>query len=262
MKLIESIDTLIEASRRSTIYRARLPFEKRMRSLWVRRFAAQRRAVLAELTSGVVRESVSSLQAMLLALLDVPDEDWSGSIASIVAEAITTAADNTIADLLPMPSATFSFDMTMLATNLSQYSSQLIRGIDEVTRQRIIAILTEGAEQQLSYSQIATNLRREFRQFAVPKPQRHIRDRATLIAVTEIGNAYVRGQVDAIRKMEAVGLRFQKSWLTVGDDRVSDGCLENAGAEWIAFAEAFPSGHQWPLRFPGCRCSLLTRIVN
>ena len=42
----------------------------------------------------------------------------------------------------------------------------------------------------------------------------------------------------------------------------SDGCDENAAAGWLPLAAAFPSGHQRPLRFPGCRCDLLMRAVG
>jgi hypothetical protein len=47
---------------------------------------------------------------------------------------------------------------------------------------------------------------------------------------------------------------MEKRWLTVGDDRVSDGCKDNQRAGWIALNDAFPSGDDRPLRFPGCRC--------
>lgn len=258
--LTAAITRFLEVFTGQQVYDARLPFERKMRRLWARRFKAQGKAVLKELNSGTARESAVSLQNLLLAILDVPDEDWTGSIASIIGEAIKAAGESTVAELLPMPSAGFTFDMMQLSTNLYQYSSQLIRGIDEVTRQRVIEILGEGAAQGLSYSQIAANLRREFRQFAVPRPQRHIRDRATMIAVTEIGTAYVKGQVEAVQQMMNLGMRFEKFWQTVGDDRVSDGCLGNQEDGWIDFEMLFSSGHSWPLRFPGCRCSLLTRI--
>ena len=90
-------------------------------------------------------------------------------------------------------------------------------------------------------------------------PQRHLRDRAELIAVTEIGQAYIDGQLDQAERLAARGARLEKSWLTVGDDRVSDGCRGNADQGWIPLAQAFSSGHTGPLRFPGCRCALQTR---
>ena len=51
-----------------------------------------------------------------------------------------------------------------------------------------------------------------------------------------------------------------KRWMNMGDDRVSDGCIENGNAGWIDNKEAFPSGHQFPPRFPGCRCGCGSRV--
>jgi CBS domain-containing protein len=48
--------------------------------------------------------------------------------------------------------------------------------------------------------------------------------------------------------------------MNMGDDRVSDGCIENGNAGWIDNKEAFPSGHQFPPRFPGCRCGCGSRV--
>lgn len=249
---------VLEALSQDDMYRQRLPFERRMRGIFARRFRAQAAMINTELYRGV-QESVTSLQALLLAVLDVPDEDWTANIASTLSDAIVKAGTMQFDDLLPMPTTTFTFDMTALANELNLYSGSLIRGIDEITRKRVVAILTQGAKDGLSYSAIARNLKREFRQFASPRPQRHIVDRATLIAVTEIGNAYVRGQVEAAQKLIHAGIILEKSWHTTGDDRVSEGCQANEAEGWIAFEQTFASGDQHPLRFPGCRCALMIR---
>lgn len=262
--MIPAIQKFSEAMTQAEMFKQRLPYEKRIRRIFAKRFKLQSTAVQAELQREkyTVQESVSSLQALLLTLLDVPDEEWTSNIASTLADAIVKAGKTQFADMMPMPAASFTFDMAALSRELNQYAGKLIRGIDETTRKRVVEILTEGANQGLSYSQIASNLRREFRQFSTPSPQRHITDRATLIAVTEIGNAYIRGQVDAAEQMIASGIALEKSWLTVGDDRVSDGCRVNESESWIPFDQAFLSGHPHPLRFPGCRCSLLIRAVS
>jgi hypothetical protein len=90
---------------------------------------------------------------------------------------------------------------------------------------------------------------------AVGKPQQHIDSRAHLIAVTELGNAFEDGSLGAARRMAAMGLEMEKKWLTVGDQRVSEGCRTNQAAGWIPIDRPFPSGHDRPLRFPGCRCT-------
>jgi hypothetical protein len=93
-------------------------------------------------------------------------------------------------------------------------------------------------------------------------PQQHIDSRAHLVAVTETGNAYAEGQLEVAQELAAAGIEMEKAWITVGDDRVTEGCRENEAAGWIGLDDPFPSGHQRPLRFPGCRCDLLTRRKN
>ena len=104
---------------------------------------------------------------------------------------------------------------------------------------------------------LSTYIRDRFEEFAVGKPQLHIESRAHLIAVTEVGEAYSAGSLAAGEALEEAGVAMEKSWSTVGDDRVSAGCLGNEDAGWIPLNDDFPSGHQRPLRFPGCRCDLL-----
>jgi len=81
------------------------------------------------------------------------------------------------------------------------------------------------------------------------------------VIVQNCGNAYSEGAYQAGDKLNQSGITMEKSWLTSRDDRVSDGCAENEDAGWIGFYDAFPSGHQHPLRHPGCRCSLMQQPV-
>jgi SPP1 gp7 family putative phage head morphogenesis protein len=131
--------------------------------------------------------------------------------------------------------------------------------IDAETFDGIRALLRDGVSEGRSYSSLARDIRRRFDGFAGKLPQKHIRDRAELIAVTEIGDAYSQGTLIQAEQLKRGGMEMEKSWLTVGDDRVSDGCADNEAAGWIDIDDDFPSGDDAPLRFPGCRCSLLTR---
>lgn len=85
---------------------------------------------------------------------------------------------------------------------------------------------------------------------------------ALLNAQIDLHIAGSRQRLAAVKDMASLGLAMEKSWLTVGDNRVSDGCAENEGAGWIPLDEPFPSGDQAPLRFPGCRCTALYRRVG
>lgn len=140
---------------------------------------------------------------------------------------------------------------------LEEHGYGLISQIDEVTRGNIATIITNGVDEGWSYERMAREISALYREMAVGRPQRHIDSRAHLIAVTEAGNAYEAGSAMLIQDLVDAGLAMDKKWLTVGDDRVSDGCRANERAGWIPFSQAFPSGHAHPLRFPGCRCTTL-----
>lgn len=82
---------------------------------------------------------------------------------------------------------------------------------------------------------------------------------ANNIIVHNCGEAYEEGSLQVGKELAGMGLEIEHYWLTVGDSRVSDGCRANEAAGWIPLDQAFPSGHMRPLRFPGCRCTALTR---
>lgn len=140
-----------------------------------------------------------------------------------------------------------------------QRAAEAIKEINEATRKKVNDLIGDAIENGTPYNQLAAQLKDVYAGFHTPASQQHIPDRATLIAITEVGQAYEAGTEAAVKELEDGGLVMEKSWLTAGDDRVSDGCQENADAGWIDFGDAFPSGDQRPLRFPGCRCTCLYR---
>lgn len=137
---------------------------------------------------------------------------------------------------------------------LKDYGADLVKGISETTRDFLQTLITQANEEGWSYKRTAEAIIERFEEFGVGRPQEHIDSRAHLIAVTETGNAYEEGNRIIAKDLQDAGLTMEKSWDTVGDDKVSAGCQENETAGWIGIDEAFPSGHQRPLRFPGCRC--------
>ena len=144
---------------------------------------------------------------------------------------------------------------------LENYGYNLITKVDNTTKTQLGRIITRGLDEGESYQKVARNIRDMFDGFSERKPQAHIRNRAELIAVTETGNAYTEAALIQSKSLQMAGLPMVKKWNTVGDDRVSDGCRENESVGWIPLDNAFPSGHMRPLRFPGCRCDLLTRML-
>lgn len=146
-----------------------------------------------------------------------------------------------------------------LTRDMRRRAGDRIAGIDETTLNLLRPLIEQAIAENWAYTKLAKEIRKLFKDFGRAVHQRHLRDRAELIAVTEIGQAYIDGQLDNAQRLARGGANLEKSWLTVGDDRVSAGCRGNAGAGWIPLAQAFPSGHGGPLRFPGCRCALQTR---
>lgn len=152
---------------------------------------------------------------------------------------------------------TFSLDDPAAREYIRSVGADLVSRVDDTTRARLRGLIDAGTSNGWNYNQIAQAIIGEFGEMAVGRPQQHIDSRAHLIAVTELGNAFEDGSLAAARRMAAMGLEMEKKWLTVGDNRVSEGCQVNQNAGWIPLDQPFPSGHDRPLRFPGCRCTAL-----
>lgn len=143
---------------------------------------------------------------------------------------------------------------------LKDYGADLVKGINETTRDTLQTLISNATDEGWSYKRTAEAIIERFEQMAVGKPQEHIDSRAHLIAVTETGQAYEEGSRIVAKDLQDAGLDVEKSWSTVGDVKVSDGCKENEADGWIGIDKLHSSGHQRPLRFPGCRCEERYRI--
>ena len=137
---------------------------------------------------------------------------------------------------------------------LRQHAAERVADINDTTRKEIAGIVTRGIEADQTYDQIAKEIGDRFGEFGQTKQQAHIQTRAHLVAVTEIGDAYERGNRFVVDEIEAQGIDIEKHWRNSGDGRVSAGCLANSADGWIPLNQPHTSGHQEPLRFPGCRC--------
>jgi uncharacterized protein with gpF-like domain len=179
------------------------------------------------------------------------------AIDSAVKGALLAGAKQLISD--------FSADTVFSLTNpravayTDTQAAQAISKIDSTTREEIRQLIKVAVSNGTPYTTLAKQLKDRYSQFAIGVPQRHIRSRAELIAITEIGNAYSEGNLIAARLVQSDGIAMQKQWANVGDRRVSAGCLANTRAGWLDLDKAFPSGDDRPLRFPGCRCAALYR---
>jgi len=147
-------------------------------------------------------------------------------------------------------------------TYAKKHAAEAVTQINDVTRKEIARIVSDGVKSGASYNDIAKAIKSKFEEFAVPSPQKHIPNRAVLVAVTELANAYCEGNAQVGDYLQSNGVKMMKAWQTLEDDRVSDGCKENEQAGWIPIDKEFPSGHMHPPRFPGCRCDFMQEILD
>lgn len=172
--------------------------------------------------------------------------------------ALLQGANNLIADV--GLSIRFDLKNPRAVSYLDQYGAQQVKKINETTRDYLQTIIKQATDEGWSYNRTAEAIIDRYTEFGVSKPQAHIDSRAHLIAVTETGNASLEGQMIVAQDLQDAGVEMEKGWSTVGDSKVSAGCKENEDQGFIALNLPFKSGHQRPLRFPGCRCDLLTRM--
>ena len=203
--------------------------------------------------------------AMVLALLVGAQEEayllFVGPIDAAILDSMVMGSYTVWARAAIEP--TFSLSASRGAVKyLQDHGASMVTKIDETTRSYIKTQVQRALEEGWSYNRTAKAITDRYKEFAIGKPQLHIRSRAHLIAITEVGNAYEQGSWEVAQYLQSQGLAQEKYWLNVGDDRVSDGCLENTAAGWIPLNDPFPSGHMKPLRFPGCRCSALYQRIG
>ena len=142
---------------------------------------------------------------------------------------------------------------------ITSNGAKLITNVNETSRHQIKTVVRNGLKAGNSYDEIAADITKRYKEFAIGKPQLAIRSRAHLVAITETGNAYEAGAREGAKQAAAAGLPMEKKWSTTGDNRVSELCLVNEDESWIPIDTVHASGHERPLRFPGCRCAELYR---
>lgn len=243
-ELIEALAKLREAIALATMLRHRRTQERRMRRLVSKVFRLQAAAVNDSL-SRIWPPTADTLRAALISVSVLHTAAFGGLLEAAYRQGSADGDRELQEDLGPR--------------DMLRRAGERIAGIDATTLGILQALIERAIAEHWVYTKLAVAIRRAFKQFGTAVPQKHLRDRAELIAVTEIGQAFIDGQVDQVERLLQGGAEIEKFWLTVGDDRVSDGCEENEQAGWIPFAQNFPSGHRAPLRFPGCRCALQTR---
>ena len=257
--LLESTVTLTKIWKRD---RALKPIETKLARQMAKAFRAHRTVFMQEfgrVGPRILGEASTppAIEGALEAAYQATLADFFAPIEEAAGAAIAAAAKHRVAEF----QVGFAFDLKnpRAVQAIKNRAAAAVTNIDATTRSEISRIITQGMEEGFSYQKVARQIVAKYEEFGVGKPQAHIRNRAELIAVTEAAEAYEIGNRLVIDEMTAVGLEMEKSWSTVGDDRVSDGCRTNGQVGWIPVDEPFPSGHQHAPRFPGCRCAILYR---
>lgn len=83
-------------------------------------------------------------------------------------------------------------------------------------------------------------------------------DRSTRIGQHAGSTAFILGTYTA--NLDS-GLAFEKKWLTAGDDKVEQECLDNEAQGWIGLTVVYNRGTQCPPEHNGCRCGLDYRLT-
>lgn len=259
--MTDSLTKLHEAVSWLTYEKRLRPYIRAYRKITQKLFTAQGNAFMRALNNA--HRALTEANEVAQLDLDFIYEQAVATLATDYAVEYTTAAElvlNAGADAAIRDyTLAIAFDVAnpRAVQYLRDYGARLITRIDDVTKARIRDIVAAGVENGDSYSKVAKAIRTEFTSFSKPpiRPAaRHIRSRAELVAITEAGNSYQAGNYQAVAQAQDTGLQFEKTWITVGDKRVSSGCRANADEGYIPLDQDHTSGHAHPVRFPGCRC--------
>ena len=118
------------------------------------------------------------------------------------------------------------------------------------TGERIAQIVSDGIKNKRGIPGISRDIRGDFPDIS--------KARADNIAQTETATALSKASLDRMQDMGIDG----KEWVTAGDDRVCEICLDNQAAGVIPIDKVFPSGHMHPPGCENCRCALAPAMLN
>lgn len=183
---------------------------------------------------------------------------FADAMTRVLGDAMKGAVRHRLADV--EYEISFDLDHPMAQEYLRKYSMDAVRGIDETTRRSMKQIVARGEKEGTSYSEIARQMIARYDQFGSVVPQEHLRNRAEMIAVHELANAYESASMQTVAALEDKGLPMIKYWSNTGDRRVSPQCRGDTAAGWIRAGDPFPSGNLHAPGHAACRCSILYEL--
>jgi len=267
--LVDAIDSVVHATRAARKLRAVLGLERMLRAQLRRTWRHQQRDALDALTRRshlfdqpvnrrLFQEAIDPDELEPVVTAVRPDGTLVAVIDVVSARAFESGARHALLDL--GVDTAFNIDLPAATEFLAGRGAARVARIDDVTRRRLRNLLTTAAENNWTYAETARAIRGQFDGFSARSPLAHIRNRAELVAVTEIGDAYEHASWVVAQDLVAQGVVLEKAWLIVGDERVCPICTAAAGQSWIGHTETFINGFSGPLGHPGCRCTTIRRV--
>jgi len=248
-------ESLLWFSRRQTVdllnERLAVAFEARFR----RQMYHFLRAGIPELEErGFFESKRDDITASLKALQDFTDPH----MPDVYQSTITAAMDGGAARVsMDIGHTTMKLVGDHVLDYLKNHSAEdLGKDVDRVTAELVRKRLVQGAQEGWTRARTVREIKALYTGFTA-RTGGTIRNRAELIAITEIGNAYSAGALAMAHEIQATGQEVEIAWAVSAN--ACPICDPNAAAGWIPLGKNFPSGHSRPLAHPRCRCSLLTR---
>lgn len=255
--LLTQLQRLQEAYTQRRVLAAHTKGVKKLQPIIERFFAAQAAKVVKAFSSGVLKEAKNTVDTKFDQAVAASDKRFVKLLQKAIEELLAAGANDAVQNI-PL-GISFSLRNPRAVQYAKSYAAQLITEVNSTTKDQVRRIVAEHIEAGKSYTELAKALRTHYAEFNRPPLHptgRHIQSRAEHIAITEVSKAYNTGSFFAvINAQQRTGVKFEKQWLTVGDNRVSTGCKDNAAQGWLDVDTEHSSGHFTPPRFPGCRCT-------
>lgn len=204
-------------------------------------------------TRHLFQESVTPADwiPLLAAAQVATEDDFAEAMTEGLGQAVLAGARTTAAEF--GLSLTLTLDNTVAAQFLEEHGARQVTRVNATTQSQIGTVIAQAVEEGVSWQETARRIAERFEDFAGPPlfPSRLFRTRAQAVAVFETRNAFEFGSFLQAQELAGAGLRMEKAWLTVGDDRVRDDHEKNEKQGFVPIGEDFQSGDSRPPTDPG-----------
>ncbi len=227
----------------------RTALEASLSAAWLREFRKQQKHVTAALAATIPWDNPATWTAFEVSAAAVNDTILSG-----IFEASAFQIDIQIGQGL----VSNTIIENRAAVWASQYSFELVKGVNATTISKLQSAISRGMQEGLSIDEITDLLKRTFGT-----------GRAHSIAVTETTRASVEGQRVFIGELNKLGVFTNTFWLTARDNRVDDlickpldgVVLQNGVYTHPKTGRAYPAESNPPAH-TNCRCGEDDQLIE